>query len=156
LTEAGKRSQRGKVRLLDVVEVTPPVAVAEALDLSADGTAALRHQMLMLDDEPMELAWVYFPMKIAQGTALLEKRLIRGGSPTLLTELGHRPHEWVDRLSTRLPTTEELVTLDLPDDVPILRTLRVVYSAAGRPIEASVLVKGGHLYELIYQQHILE
>jgi GntR family transcriptional regulator len=33
----------------------------------------------------------------------------------------------------------------------VLRTLRVVYSVGERPIEASVLVKAGHLYELRYE-----
>jgi GntR family transcriptional regulator len=50
-----------------------------------------------------------------------------------------------------MPTTEEVKLLDLPN-VPIIRQFRVIYSDNGRPVEASVLVKGGHLYELLYKQ----
>ena len=56
------------------------------------------------------------------------------------------------RLSSRLPTTEELEALDLPDDVPVIRTVRTIYTDSSRPVEASVLVKGAHLYELEYRE----
>ncbi|GGP97376.1 GntR family transcriptional regulator [Streptosporangium pseudovulgare] len=154
MTEAAKRSQRGAIRLLGVSEVAPPAAVAEALGLDDGEAVSLRHQMLLLDDRPAELAWIYHPLSIAQGTPLMDRKRIPGGSPRLLAELGHPPRQWVDRLSSRLPTTEELETLELPDDVPVLRTLRVVYTDETRPIEVQVLVKGGHLYELMYRQDV--
>ena len=50
-----------------------------------------------------------------------------------------------------MPTTEEVEILDLPN-VPVIRQFRVIYSDSERPVEASVLVKGGHLYELLYRQ----
>ncbi|WP_031158132.1 GntR family transcriptional regulator [Streptosporangium roseum] len=155
MTEATKRSQRGAIRLLEVSEVAPPAAVAEALGVARPETVSLRHQMLLLDDQPTELAWVYHPLTIAQGTSLMDRRRIPGGSPRLLAELGYPPRQWVDRLSTRLPTTEELEALELPDDVPVLRTFRVVYTDEMRPIEVQVLIKGGHLYELMYEQDIV-
>jgi len=53
-----------------------------------------------------------------------------------------------------MPTTEEVELLDLPVNVPVIRQFRVIRSAAGRPVEASVLVKGGHVYELRYRQGV--
>lgn len=44
----------------------------------------------------------------------------------------------------------------LPEGVPVIRQLRVIYSDAERPVEASVLVKGAHLYALQYRQAIPE
>jgi GntR family transcriptional regulator len=41
--------------------------------------------------------------------------------------------------------------LKLPGDLPVLRTLRVVYSDDDRPVEATVMVKAGHLYEVQYE-----
>ncbi|TWG03628.1 UTRA domain-containing protein [Streptomyces brevispora] len=46
---------------------------------------------------------------------------------------------------------EQYQALLLPGGLPVLRTLRVVYSEAERPIEATVMVKAGHLYELQYE-----
>ncbi|EHK88712.1 GntR family transcriptional regulator [Saccharomonospora azurea SZMC 14600] len=36
----------------------------------------------------------------------------------------------------------------------MIRQLRVIYSDNERPVEASVLIKGGHLYELLYRQTV--
>jgi GntR family transcriptional regulator len=52
-----------------------------------------------------------------------------------------------------MPTAEEAALLQLPD-VPVLRQFRVVYSDDDRPVEASVLIKGAHLYELLYRQPV--
>ncbi|MDI1459448.1 GntR family transcriptional regulator [Catellatospora sp. KI3] len=153
-SEAARRSGRGRSRLLEVAEVAPPTAVGAALGLSAGEPVLLRKQVLDLDDVPVEFASLYFPLDLAHGTALRERKLIKGGIPRLLAELGFAPVEWTDQVSARLATPEEMVLLDLPDDVPVLRTARTVYAAGRRPIEASVLIKGGHRYELAYRQQV--
>lgn len=151
LTEATKLGGQAHSTLVDVREVHPPADVATALSLSGDRTALLRHQVLSLDGEPVELVKSYYPMAIARGTAIAEKRKIRGGTPSLLAELGFPPRLSVDRVSARVPTKEQYQALALPSDLPVLRTLRVVYSDDERPIEATVMVKAGHLYELRYE-----
>ncbi|PSK99097.1 GntR family transcriptional regulator [Murinocardiopsis flavida] len=154
VTEAETRSQRGKIRSLRVEEVVPPRGVADAFGIPVGGTALLRHQVLVLDDRPAELASVYFPLELAHGTALLEPKKIRGGAPKILADIGHTPVKWVDRLSVRLPTSEELLALELPDDVPVMRTFRTVYSDFDRPVQVEILIKGGHMYELSYEQQV--
>lgn len=93
----------------------------------------------------------YYPPGIARGTPLMERSRIKGGTPTLLVGLGHPPRLSVDHVSARVPTQEQYEALRLPGDLPVLRTLRVVYSDDHRPIEATVMVKAGHLYELRYE-----
>ncbi|MFE3865979.1 GntR family transcriptional regulator [Streptomyces goshikiensis] len=151
ITEAAKRQQVGTSEILDVAEVEPPVQVAEVLGLASGETAVLRYRLMLLDDEPTELVHSYYPANIARGTALTHRRRIKGGSPTLLAEMGYRPADAVDRVSVRIPTPEEVRLLELPEDVPVLRTFRVVSTDSGRPIEVSVMAKAGHLYELQYQ-----
>ncbi|MCX4525372.1 MULTISPECIES: GntR family transcriptional regulator [unclassified Streptomyces] len=137
--------------LLEVGEVAPPADVAAALGLHEAEPALLRRQLLRIDDEPAELVCSYYPLAIARGTALAEARRIKGGTPTLLTELGFPPRLSVDRVSARVPTQEQCQALRLPSDLPVLRTLRTVFTDAGRPVEATVMVKAGHLYELRYE-----
>jgi GntR family transcriptional regulator len=48
-------------------------------------------------------------------------------------------------------TREQYRMLRLPGDLPVLRTLRVVFSDDDRPVEATVMVKAGHLYEVQYE-----
>ncbi|KUL32050.1 GntR family transcriptional regulator [Streptomyces regalis] len=151
LTEAAKRGTQAHSTLLDVAEVRPPADVSSALDLAESETALLRHQLLSIDGEPVELVKSYYPLALARGTAIMDKRKIRGGTPALLAELGHPPRLSVDRVSARVPTQEQYQALNLPSDLPVLRTLRVVYSDDERSVEVTVMVKAGHLYELQYE-----
>ncbi|MEC4016965.1 GntR family transcriptional regulator [Streptomyces sp. H27-D2] len=154
MPEAAARSMTGASRILEVAELQPPRDIAQALELPADKRAVLRRRLLLLDEEPAELVHSYYPADLAVGTRLTDRRRIRGGSPTLLTELGYPPRRFVDRISVRPPTTEEVLALELPAEVCVLRTARVVYSDADRPIEVSVMVKAGHLYELEYGMRV--
>ncbi|MDT3399010.1 GntR family transcriptional regulator [Streptomyces sp. B1866] len=151
VAEAARHGRRGASRLLEVGEVRPPADVAEALRLPGDGTALLRAQVLLLGDEPVELVTSYYPLDIARGTDMMARRRIRGGTPALLASLGFPPRRSVDRVSARVPTQEQYALLRLPGDLPVLRTLRVVYSDDDRPVEATVMAKAGHLYEVEYE-----
>lgn len=150
LTEASKRSQRGGNNILRVAEVKPPARVARVLGLDERGTAVLRVRVGLIDDAPAELTHSYYPIEIAAGTRLADKRKIPGGSPTLLAELGYPPREQVDEVAARLATTEEYEALELPRDIPVIEVFRVVYSDDQRPIEVTEMVKAGHLYKMGY------
>ena len=143
-------------RLLDVIEVQAPTEVASALELAPEATTVLRRRVLSHDGEPIELSWSYYPAGIAADSPLARKLRIPGGAIQALAELGYPQREFADRLSARLPTTEELEILGLPDDVPVIRQFRTIYSDHRRPVEASILIKGAHLYELRYRQPVAE
>lgn len=140
--------------LIKVGEVRPPAEVRQALQLKDAETTIVRHRLLSHHGEPVELSWSYYPAAIAQGTALATARKISGGAPRVLAGLGFPQRETVDTLSARLPTTEEVETLRLPDNVPVIRQFRVVISHRRRPVEATILIKGGHLYELLYRYRV--
>ncbi|ARX83898.1 MULTISPECIES: GntR family transcriptional regulator [Streptomyces] len=151
LTEASRHGASARVTLLDVAEARPPSDVSAALNLTDGEPALLRRQLLTIDDEPAELVTSYYPLTLARGTALTEKRRIKGGTPTLLAALGFPPRRSVDRVSARVPTQDQHQALRLPGNLPVLHTLRVVHSDNDRPIEATVMAKAGHLYELEYE-----
>jgi GntR family transcriptional regulator len=111
----------------------------------------IRRRLMRHKGEPVELDMSYYPSEIAAGTELADPGRIRGGAPRALAELGYPERYFTDRVSVRMPTTEEIGLLDLPN-VPVIRQFRVIYSDDDRPVEASVLIKGGHLYELLYRQ----
>ncbi|MGW0389540.1 GntR family transcriptional regulator [Streptomyces sp. NPDC003042] len=151
LAVAGERSSTARSHLLVVDEVAVTGDVAAALGRSEGSPAVRRRQLISVDDEPAELVTSYYPPEIARGTALAEPHRIRGGTPTLLAELGFPPRRSVDRISARVATQGQYTALRLPGDLPVLRTLRTVYGEAERPIEVTVMVKAGHLYELQYE-----
>lgn len=151
ITEATNRGQAGKSKLLEVAEAVPPADVRSALGLIEGERALLRKQILFLDDEPCELVKSYYPLELARGTEMMQKKKIRGGTPALLAEAGYPPRHTVDKVSACIATQEQYEALELPSDLPILRTFRVVFSNEDRVIEVTEMAKAGHLYELQYE-----
>lgn len=149
-TEAAGRGQQGSNQILHVGEAPAPKRVAEWLGVESGSPAILRTRLGLLNGEPAELTHSYYPAELARGTRLADRRKIRGGSPTLLAEMGYPPREQVDEVAARPATTEEYELLEIPGDVPVLEIFRIVYSDDRRPIEVTVLVKPGHLYKMGY------
>jgi GntR family transcriptional regulator len=145
-------SPRGySYRMLDVSPVAPPADVVQAL---GEGRAILRHRLTLHDGDPVELTWSYYPASIAAGTALAERGKIPGGAPQALADLGYPQRAFTDRVSTRPPTPEEAEGLEIPAGISVIRQFRIITSDDDRPVEVSVIIKGGHLYELRYRQVI--
>ena len=143
--------------MLEVNEAAPvPADIAAELGTARDGTAVLRHRLNLYDGEPVALSWSYYPTDIAAGSPLGTRAKIPGGAPRALADLGYPQRRFVDRVSARPPTTEELLGLELPDGVPVLRRLRIIYSDTDRPVEVSILINGAHLYELEYRETLGE
>lgn len=145
---------RFRYQLLTVDNVVPPADIVDGLRLAPGGTAIIRTRILLHDDQPVELSASYYPAEIAANSSLAKAAKIRGGAPKALATLGFPQRTFVDRISARPPTVEEAETLDLPNGIPVIRQLRVIYSDNERPVEASVLIKGAHLYELLYRQTV--
>lgn len=145
---------RFRYQLLGVDTVVPPADVVDGLRLAPGATAVVRTRILFHDDQPVELSASYYPAEIAATSSLARSAKIRGGAPQALADLGFPQRTFVDRISARPPTVEEAETLDLPEGTPVIRQLRVIYSDNERPVEASVLIKGAHLYELLYRQTV--
>lgn len=143
-------------RLLEVAEVRPPSNVLVVCNLSADSDVVMRRWLTSLNGRPMELCWSYYPVEIAAGTPLAAQNIIFGDTRQILTELGYPPQRVKDRFIFRPPTSEELETLDLPDDVPVIHQRRVVYSKRDQPVEVSIAVRGGHLHMLEFKGVIPE
>lgn len=150
ITDHANQGRRGSSDLISVGEVPAPAQVAAAFGTKKGAPVVARHQLLKLDGEPAELVWTYYPVDIARGTPLTEPKKIKGGSPRLLADLGHPERDAIDQVGTRLATVEEFVALKLPEDMPILRTFRVVFTEGRRPVEVQVMVKAGQLYEIQY------
>lgn len=151
IEQAARKSKRGSYKILDVAEVEPPAPVREALGLHPGETAAMRYRLGLLDDEPSEIVRSYYPMDLARGTALLERKRIKGGTPKLLADMGYEPREMVDNPTARPATEEEFTLLELPAEVPLLCVFRVVYSDDQKPIEVTDMVKASHVSGLLYR-----
>ncbi|MGK3107953.1 GntR family transcriptional regulator [Streptomyces sp. WAC05858] len=151
ITAAEKKGSSGGSELLAVEEVDPPAAVRAAFGLEESERVVRRQQILFLNEKPCELVEVFVPLDLAQGTPIAEFRRIRGGTGRVLAEAGWPTIHCVDKVSARWPTPEQARALRMPTKLPVLRTFRVTYSTGGRPIQAEIMAKAGHLYELQYE-----
>jgi len=131
---------RGGQLLAEVAEVTPPLEVAAALSLASDDKAAVRRRVILLDGVAIELADSYYPLEIARGTALLEKKKIKGGAPTLLAELGYRAAHASEDLEFREANDLERAALVLPEGSSVLTLLRTTTTEDGSPFEVQLMV----------------
>ncbi|MFF3210482.1 GntR family transcriptional regulator [Streptomyces sp. NPDC002886] len=143
--------RRGAQRILRAGEADPPAEVARMLDLTSGETAIVRRRIIELDGEPTELTDTYYPADIAAGTPLAGTAKIRGGAVTLLATLGHIGVRAVENVTARMPDPEEREQLRLGPVEPILRLTRTTYDAAGRPIQADVMIMPAGRQQLRYE-----
>jgi len=149
--EAAQHGSVGTQRLGEVSEVEPPAAVAKALGAPIGEPVVVRRRVILLDGRPVELTDSYYPVSIARGTRLAERRKIPGGAPSLLTELGYRTRRVVEDVSARVTTDDErrLLELDVPSVVLVL--FRTSYTEPELPVEVSSMVMLGDGRHLRYQ-----
>ncbi|MFE5482985.1 GntR family transcriptional regulator [Streptomyces sp. NPDC056527] len=137
--QASRRGRRGNQRLLEVAEVDPPEGVRLALQLADGERAVVRRRLILLDEEPVELADSYYPAGIARGTRLADPRKVPGGAVTLLADLGYTGSTVVEDVSADLATQDELDHLALPEGSPVLHLMRTTLTKSGEPMEVSVM-----------------
>lgn len=143
-------------QVLQVGRERPPADAAQKLGLADGETALLRKRLMLRDDEPIELEWSYYPDSVVSGTALDKPQRDLATNATALPALGWQQHGLIDEIQVREPTTEELQTLELPDEIPVMRTLRTITDAEGAVLEVTVMITSGHLYGVRYQQTLTQ
>ncbi|WP_219912478.1 GntR family transcriptional regulator [Nonomuraea fuscirosea] len=146
--EAAEHGHTGSNVLREVTVLRPPANVGAALGIREDEPVIVRRRTVLLDEQPIELADSYYPVSIAQGTRLADKRKIPGGAPTLLAELGHQLVHVEEDVSTRPATDEERKLLQLQEHEWVLVLFRLSRSRDNTPVEVSVMTMvpyGRHL-----------
>lgn len=142
--------------LIRVAEEVPPRETREALGLLEDETAILRHRLTRFNDEPVDLSWLYYPLSIVEGSPITQSHKIKGGVPRVLAELGYPQRRFTERVSARMPTSEEMHWLDLPGEVPVIRQLSTVHSDNDVVVEAGILIKGANRFELEFRENVVD
>lgn len=151
MTDHAARGRTASTELISVGEQPATAQVASAFGIERGTPVVVRHQLLLLDGEPAELVWNHYRTDVARGTRLAENRKIKGGSPAVLAELSLPLRHAVDQVGARLATVAEFIALKLPEDMPVLRQFRVVYTDDNQAIEATVMVKASQQYEIAYE-----
>lgn len=150
--EAAKLGMKGAERLGKVRKIKAPDSVAHSLQLEPGAEVVLRPRVMLLDDEPVQLVDSYYPADLADGTPLAQATKIRGGAPSVLAQLGHKPAESAESITAGMPNPDEDKALGgLPAGVPVLRVVRTVTDTEGRPVEVCVMTMDASRHRLEYR-----
>ncbi|MEU1051857.1 UTRA domain-containing protein [Streptomyces sp. NPDC005876] len=152
--EAAARGARGTQRIVHAGEVPAPGEVAALLGIAEGQPVVVRRRLIHLDDRPNELTDTYYPLAIAQGTALARTAKIPGGAVTLLAELGHVGVLVTEDVVAGMPDEEERRTLETAPDEPVLRLTRLTVDRDDRPIQVDRMVMPALRQRLRYQIRI--
>ncbi|MFI7359472.1 UTRA domain-containing protein [Streptomyces avidinii] len=145
-SEAAARGHRGTQRLLTVEEVDPPSAVRDFFQMTPEEKAVVRRRLILLNDEPVELADSYYPARFARGTELAKRGKIRGGTVTLLATMGLIPEDSpLEDAAAEIASPSQCEALDLRPGTPVLILTRFTRSTNGEPMEVSVMTMTRHL-----------
>lgn len=147
---AAEQGLKGSQSIDEATQVAPPSEVADALRLPDGELAVVRRRTMYLNGEPVQLADSYFPVGIAEGTALARAERIPRGASALMAELGHRVVECDEFVAARMPTAREVQALSIKEGVPVIEIFRVSKAAEGRPVECEIFVLSADRHRLKY------
>lgn len=135
--EAERNGRVGRHRLIAVGQQVPAERVARLLGIEAGAPAMLRRRLVTLDDAPVEISDSWYPLEIAEATALAADAPIKGGASKALADLGFLAARHIEQVAV-VDVPEDLRDL-LPETVALELT-RVSYTATGVPFEAAVML----------------
>lgn len=142
---------RARVAWVTVEHVPAPAAVADLLGVDEGAPVVARARLFDVDGRPVQLATAWIPADLAELAGLTERDTGPGGMWARLADAGHAPtgpaaEEW----SVRPATPDEQQRLRLPAAARVLEGVRVVRDAAGRPVDATVMVLAEDAYRLVF------
>ena len=126
------------VKLLEVGPSLAPSRAASVLDVAPNTPVVARRRLVVADDiGPIELGTAYVPVELAAGTdigasAPLPEGLLRHLTVRKGIEFDHA----TERISARLPSSDEAALLEIGRRDCLLTVLLGVYDRAGTPLVA--------------------
>lgn len=142
---------RARLAWVTVEQVPAPAAVADLLDVDEGSPVVARARLFEVDGRPVQLATAWVPADLAVLAGIDRPDSGPGGMWARLADVGHAPtgpaaEEW----EMRPATPDELERLRLPAASRVMEGVRVVRDAAGRPVDATVMVLAEGAYRLVF------
>ncbi|MFD4998493.1 GntR family transcriptional regulator [Streptomyces buecherae] len=124
--------------------------VAERLRVEEGDTVVLRRLLRYLDGKPWSIQATYYPMRVAQGTPIMEPQDIKEGTTRWLANNGLEQVGFRDEMTTRMPTPEEVSALRMGTGVPVLAHIRTGYTAT-EPVRVTETIFPGDRHRVLYE-----
>jgi GntR family transcriptional regulator len=136
-TEAIAQGQVPSRRMISVGRGPVPRDVAAWLGTEPGQEAVIRKRLQLLDGVPAVISTSYYPLWVAEGTRLESADALPEGPDNLIEQLGHRFTRGMELLQARMPTPDEVRSLELHPGVPVVRMLHIDYDPEGRTLQVA-------------------
>ncbi|WFB07793.1 GntR family transcriptional regulator [Streptomyces sp. LX-29] len=147
--EAEAAGGHPEVDSLEVKEERPSQDIAARL--GSPRKVLARRRRYLLDGRPVEFATSYLPLDLARNTPIAQPNPGPGGIYARLEEMGHRLDHFDEEIRARMPSPQEVRTLQLASGVPVIHLIRTAFDAEGRAVEVCDTVMAADAYVLAYQ-----
>ncbi|AUA12410.1 GntR family transcriptional regulator [Streptomyces violaceusniger] len=147
--EAEAAGSRPEVDNLEVKEERPSPDISARL--GSPRKVLARRRRYLLDGRPVEFATSYLPLDLARNTPIAQPNPGPGGIYARLEEMGHRLDHFDEEIRARMPSPQEVRTLQLASGVPVIHLVRTAYDSEGRAVEVCDTVMAADAYVLAYQ-----
>lgn len=139
-------------RVTAVGPVGAPRFAADLLGIETGAVVVERRSAVVLDRSgPVELVTAYYPMDVAEGTALARREVIPDGTAAELARLGFAPGLASVWVGAPVPRREELRELGLRPGATLLRAVRQARTPSGRAVEVAQFVMSAERYVVQYE-----
>jgi GntR family transcriptional regulator len=129
---------------------TVPDHITPLLRVAAGSEVIIRDRRMGEPGGPaLQLATSYLPADLTRGTRLERPDTGLGGIYDRLEEMGHELR-WVETITARMPTPEEVAVLRIAPGVPVLQILRVTLGQHDRPLEVNDTRMAADQFEVSY------
>jgi GntR family transcriptional regulator len=124
-------------QMLQIGRVALPTEIADLLKQPRHTEAVIRQRLHLVDDEPVSISTSYYPLWLAEGTALESPEAIPQGPDALIESMGHTFGKCTEIFRARMPMHDEVKRLRLGPGVPVMRVTRTDYATDGRPLQVA-------------------
>jgi GntR family transcriptional regulator len=136
-----------------VALVTPPARAVEVLGIEPDSQVYARARLVKLHGKPTHTLTSYYRTQDVEGTPIVDPTpgpAGRGGGFAVLTLQGLEPHEVTETFHARMPTPDEMTTLQLPAGEPVMILERVTRTKDGYAVEYATGVHAASRFSWTY------
>jgi GntR family transcriptional regulator len=143
-------------RILKIGREPAPRDIAEWLRLPAGQEVVVRRRLQFLGGEPAILSTSYYPLWVAEGSRLESPDALPEGPDTAIEELGHVFTRGIEVFNARMPSPDEVRTLELSPGIPVVRMISVDYDADDRPLQLADDLFAGDRHEFASEWSVNE
>ncbi|TDD95300.1 GntR family transcriptional regulator [Actinomadura rubrisoli] len=135
---------------IETAIMKPGEPITRRLEIEEGAAVVVRRRLRTVDGAPHNLNDSYYPLDIAEGTAIMYPDDVKPGVTALMRELGHEQVRYRDELFWRMPTPEEIGKLNVEDGVPALLQVRTAYTTQ-RPARVTITTLPGDRASMVYE-----